>query len=115
MKEMYQDDLRHLAEESEYSPAKTRQLLTEFDGIGPVGADIFLREAQDVWAWVRPYFDKRALEGARNLGFNDNEDALSNLVPDDELARFAAVLVRASLDVHLRDSLQNRFHRNIDA
>lgn len=114
MKQVYQDDLRRLAEESEYSPAKATLLLTEFEGIGPVGADIFLREVQDVWPWVRPYFDKRALDGARNLGLSGDTETLSSLVPDDKLALLAAVLVRASLDDTLRDSLKSRFHQTPD-
>ena len=31
-----------------------RRLLTEFPGIGPTGADIFLREVQTVWSDLRP-------------------------------------------------------------
>ncbi|MFD4367067.1 NAD-dependent succinate-semialdehyde dehydrogenase [Rhodococcus sp. NPDC058521] len=66
MKSGYQDDLRRLAERAEYRVDNAKRLLTEFDGIGPVGADIFLREVQEVWPWVRPYFDKRARRSAKS-------------------------------------------------
>ncbi len=53
----YHGDLRHLADEAGSEPARAAQLLQGFTGIGPVGADIFLREVQSVWDWATPYFD----------------------------------------------------------
>lgn len=32
-----------------------------YDESSATRRDIFLREVQDVWPWVRPYFDKRAV------------------------------------------------------
>ena len=61
-------DLRRLHKEAGADRTVLRRLLTEFPGIGPTGADIFLREAQSVWPDVRPYADRRTLAGARRLG-----------------------------------------------
>lgn len=57
--------------------------------------------------WVRPYFDRRARESARELGLPDDPDALSDLVPEGRVAEPAAALVRVSLDSDLRDELRS--------
>ena len=80
------------------------RLLEQFKGIGDTGADIFLREVQDVWTWVRPYFDGRAVEAAKQLGLPGNADGLAQLAGSD-CARLAAALVRVSLDDKLRQEL----------
>jgi hypothetical protein len=49
-----------------------------------------------VWPWVRPYIDDRARAGARRVGLPDDSRALARLVAGDDLARFAAGLVRIS-------------------
>jgi endonuclease III len=85
----------------------TVRLLKQFKGIGDTGADIFLREVQDVWTWVRPYFDKRALTAARQLGLPTAPDELGALAPRNN-ARLAAALVRVSLDDDLRDKVASR-------
>jgi endonuclease III len=85
----------------------TVRLLKQFKGIGDTGADIFLREVQDVWTWVRPYFDKRALTAARQLGLPTDPDELGALAPRNN-ARLAAALVRVSLDDDLRDKVASR-------
>lgn len=43
-------------------------LREQFDGLDLTGADIYLREAQNVWPWAQPYFDDRGLTTARDLG-----------------------------------------------
>jgi hypothetical protein len=53
----YGGDLRRLAQEAEHDMGAASRLLQEFPGIGPVGSRIFLREAQRVWPWLRPYAD----------------------------------------------------------
>ena len=65
------------------------------------GADIFLREVQDVWAWVHPYFDDRATAAAKQLGLPAQPQKLSALAPHSN-ARLAAALVRVSLDEDAR-------------
>jgi hypothetical protein len=72
-------------------------MLKKFKGIGDTGADIFLREVQDVWTWVCPYFDGRATAAAKRLGLPTQPDKLGALAPQAN-ARLAAALVRASLD-----------------
>ena len=94
----YHGDLRELAHVAGDDPARTAQLLQEFHGIGPVGSTIFLREVQDVWPWVRPHFDERALRGAERVHLPADPDALANLAPPDHIADLAAALVRVSLD-----------------
>ena len=104
--EEYGGDLRRLASACDHATSAAVRLLTEFDGIGPVGADIFLREVQDVWSWVRPYFDTRARESARDLGLPDDPHALYDLAPPVRVAELAAALVRVSLDSQLRDEVR---------
>jgi len=53
-------DLRRLRDEADRDPRRIHELLQEFKGIGPVGADIFLREAQVVWPECRGVVDARA-------------------------------------------------------
>jgi endonuclease III len=98
----YGADLRKLATDDVRS---TVRLLKQFKGIGDTGADIFLREVQDVWTWVRPYFDKRAVMAARQLGLPTDRDELGALAPRNN-AQLAAALVRVSLDDDLRSKVQ---------
>jgi hypothetical protein len=100
--EKYGDDLRALAEESGHDVAAAKRLLKQFKGIGDTGADIFLREVQDVWPWARPYLDDRAVGAARALGLPGEAKKLAALAPNSN-AELAAALVRVSLDDELRD------------
>lgn len=103
--ERYHGDLRRLAKEADGDPGRLAELLQQFKGIGPVGADIFLREIQDVWTWVRPHFDDRARRGARRLGLPDDPASLDRLSPPGHDAEFAAALVRVTLDRDLADTV----------
>ena len=95
--EKYGGDLRRLAAAADEDVERASALVQEFTGIGPTGAAVFLREAQAIWPWARPFLDARALEGAQRAGLPTDPSALAALVPSDELARFAAGLVRVSL------------------
>jgi endonuclease III len=97
----YDDDLRKLADAADGNPATAATLLQRFKGIGPTGSDIFLREVQDTWVWVRPYFDDRARDAAKRLGLPTDSEALSRLTTGGN-AELAAALVRASLDDDVR-------------
>ncbi len=97
----YGGDLRGLATGD---VKQTARLLKRFKGIGDTGADIFLREVQDVWTWARPYFDKRALTAARQLGLPTDPEKLGALAPHKN-AVLSAALVRVSLDDELRGTL----------
>jgi endonuclease III len=103
VRDEYGGDLRKLATGDVKT---TSRLLKQFKGIGDTGADIFLREIQDVWTWVRPYFDKRAIEAARQLDLPATPDELGRLAPRDN-AKLAAALVRVSLDDELRDEVSS--------
>jgi co-chaperonin GroES (HSP10) len=93
----YSGDLRGLADEAAQDVAAAARLLQEFNGIGPTGASVFLREVQQVWPWVRPHLDDRTLAGAQRVGLPREASSLARLVPASDLAAFAAGLVRISL------------------
>ena len=103
--ERYAADLRGLARAAGEDPARAAELVQEVKGIGPTGAAVFLREAQAVWPWVRPFLDGRARDGARRLGLPDDATALAGLVDGGDLARFAAALVRVARLPENRDPL----------
>ena len=92
----YGGDLRLLGKEAGGDVARAARLIQQVKGIGPTGSAVFLREVQAVWPWVRPYLDDRARAGARRVGLPTEVDGLAALVPPDDLARFAAALVRVS-------------------
>jgi hypothetical protein len=93
--------LREIAERSGHDVAEAKRMLKKFKGIGDTGADIYLREVQDVWTWVRPHFDDRATAAAKQLGLPAQPEKLGALAPGAN-ARLAAALVRASLDDDVR-------------
>jgi hypothetical protein len=97
----YAGDLREIAARSQHDRAAAKRMLKTFKGIGDTGAGIYLREVQDVWTWVRPYFDDRATGTAKKLGLPADPAKLEALAPRAN-ARLAAALVRASLDEDLR-------------
>lgn len=95
--ERWHGDLRRLREEADGDPKRVRELLQEFRGIGPVGAEIFCREVQGLWSELRPSFDRRALEGAERSGLPKDPGELAGLVEAEDLPRLAAALVRSTL------------------
>ena len=97
IRDRWHDDLRRLRDEADSDTGVLHTLITEFPRIGPTGADIFCREVQAVWPEVRPYFDRRALDGAKKLGLPTGPDKLAGLVDGSDVARLAAALVRAGL------------------
>ncbi|WP_118135522.1 hypothetical protein [Oceanicella sp. SM1341] len=101
VQEQYGGDLRRLREAAGRDPGEEARLLTGFKGLGPVGAEIFLREVQLAWDEVYPRIDDRAGTSARALGLPGEAAALSRLVPRKDFARLAAALVRSG---HARDA-----------
>ncbi|WP_322861412.1 endonuclease [Mycobacterium europaeum] len=101
VRDEYSGDLRGLAERSRRDIAAAKRLLKQFKGIGDTGADIYLREVQDVWTWVRPYFDDRTTAAAGQLGLPTQPEKLGALAPRAN-ARLAAALIRMSLDDDVR-------------
>ncbi|MEU9860073.1 endonuclease [Streptomyces sp. NPDC047971] len=96
----YGGDLRRMRAVADGDVDLARSALREMPGIGPAGADIFLREVQGIWPELSPYLDERVLRGARRAHLPTEPAALARLVPREELPRLAAALVRTSL---LRD------------
>jgi endonuclease III len=101
VRDEYAGDLRKLADRSKGGVGEAKRMLKQFKGIGDTGADIYLREVQDVWTWVRPYFDERAGGAAKQLGLPTDSTKLASLAPRSN-ARLAAALVRVALDDDLR-------------
>jgi endonuclease III len=104
VRDEYGGDLRRLADRSDRDVKAAARLLQRFKGIGETGADIYLREVQDIWTWVRPYFDERAVRAACDLGLPGDPGKLSELAPRGN-AKLAAALVRVSLNDNLRDKV----------
>lgn len=104
VKENYGGDLRRLGESKDLTTVA--ELLKQFKGIGDTGADIFLREVQDTWTWVRPYFDDRAIGAATALGLPGDPEELRRLA-GSRTADLAAALVRVSLDAEVRERLRD--------
>ncbi|MEU0039238.1 endonuclease [Streptomyces sp. NPDC006333] len=98
--ERYGGDLRRLREEPD-----PKKALMDTPGIGPTGADIFLRAVQGVWPEFAPYIDAKALEGARRLGLPASPGKLGRLAGSREMPRLADGLVHAALDSPLADEV----------
>ncbi|SNT26067.1 hypothetical protein SAMN05421812_10478 [Asanoa hainanensis] len=91
-------DLRRMHREAAGDRAALRAALTEFPGIGPTGADIYLREVQAVWPDIRPYLDERVTAAAKAVRLPATPARLANLVPPDRLPELAAAVLRGSRD-----------------
>lgn len=100
----WKGDLRRLHDRADGSSDAMAHELQEFAGIGPTGADIFLREVQAVWPDVRPRADKLVLKGARMAGLPEDAAELAALVGGDQMANLAAGLVRVARDPHLLEA-----------
>jgi hypothetical protein len=98
--ERYGGDLRRLRDEPD-----PKKALLDIPGIGPTGADIFLRDVQGVWPEFAPYIDRKALDGARRLGLPASPEKLGGLVQGGEMPRLADGLVHAALDKPLADEV----------
>ena len=105
IRERYRDDLRRLRRAAGGDQAELQRRLREFPRLGPTGAAIFCREAQAVWPELQPYLDRKALDGARKLDLPADPAKLAGAVPEADLARLAAALVRVALDRRLAQRL----------
>ncbi|MDN5909428.1 MAG: endonuclease [Brevibacterium sp.] len=101
--ERWKGDLRRLRDEADGDAARISTLLQEFTGIGPTGASIFLREAQQVWPEVRPFTDTLVHKGAESVGLPEDTDGLAELVAGNEFANLAGALVRVAQNPGLLD------------
>jgi len=93
----YDGDLRNLREGADRDPTGERERLMAFKGIGPAGADIFLREIQGVWPEHYPFADAKAIAAATRLGLSDTCEGLSEMVGRKRFPALVAALVRAEL------------------
>jgi hypothetical protein len=59
-----------------------------------------------VWPELRPYLDKKTLDGAKKIGLPAEPDRLAGLTAKKDLPRLAAALVRVSLDRELADAVR---------
>ncbi|MFB7187222.1 endonuclease [Streptomyces sp. NPDC056230] len=125
----YGGDLRRLRREADGDLDVLRAGLRRTPGMGPAGADIFVREVQAVWPETAPFLDGKALQGAEKLGLPASPAKLARLAErageagqDEEAGRdeqaepadghgpavLAAALVRAALDQHVVDDVRER-------
>ncbi|MEP9383271.1 endonuclease [Nocardioides sp. KR10-350] len=93
--EEYAGDLRRLPHAGPDDLDDLRNAVAGFPRIGPTGADIFVREVQDLWP-VGPVFDQRALKAAGRLDLPTDPDRLARLARRGEVAHLAAALVKAA-------------------
>ena len=101
----HRGDLRHLRREADGDLGRLRGQLTEVQGIGPAGADIFVREVQGLWPEFAPHYGDKALQGAKRLGLPDDAGALARAAKGRDPVRCAAALVRAALDQNIADAV----------
>ncbi|MEZ5239668.1 MAG: hypothetical protein R2716_12235 [Microthrixaceae bacterium] len=97
--EDWHGDLRKLRSAADGDLEELRGHLVGFKGIGPLGADVFIREVQAVWDEYVPFVDDRSLEYADALELPSDPERLHELVGGDarRFARFLAALVRSHL------------------
>jgi endonuclease III len=107
LRERYGGDLRKLRDEADRDVQQEHRLLQQFKGIGPVGADIFLREVQGIWDECFPYVDDRVGKAAKQLDLPTDPPALAELVERDDFPRFVAGLIRVDL-ADAYDEIQSR-------
>lgn len=50
--------------------------MKEIKGLGDLGADIFLNNAQSVWPDMAPFIDARSLKAAEEAGIETDLDAI---------------------------------------
>jgi hypothetical protein len=103
--ERWHGDLRRLHQEAFGDTAGLRRLLTAFPGIGPAGADIFLREVQAVWPDIAPYADSKAADGAKLLQLPSSAADLAALTTADHLAPLMSALVRVARNRKAADAV----------
>jgi hypothetical protein len=96
----YNGDLRKLRDRADGNASqahKAIKAIKAFQGIGDVGARIFLREVQGVWTEFYPYADKATLKAAKKLDLPDDTQTLSGRVDQRHFPRLVAALVRVQL------------------
>jgi endonuclease III len=103
--ERWRSDLRRLHGEATGDVDGLRHRLTEFPGIGPTGADIFLREVQAVWPDIAPFADRKVVDGAKRVHLPTSADDLAALTGSEHLAPLMSALVRVARDRKAADAV----------
>lgn len=96
--EEYDGDLRRLHKAVHHDVGGLQSQLQRFNGIGKVGANIFLREAQTVWDDVYPFADDVILKTAGKLSLPTDAEQLSGVCRKNEMAALTAALMRVKLN-----------------
>ncbi len=92
-------DLDGLRQDAGRDPDRERELLGHFANVDDDVIDAFCREAQLVWAELRPFADKKALDAADRLALGHDAQSLRPLVADErEFVRLVDALVRVRHD-----------------
>ncbi|RST24638.1 endonuclease [Streptomyces sp. WAC04770] len=94
----WRGDLRRLRAEADGDRDRLMEGLRRVPGIGPAGADIFVREVQSLWPETGPWVGAKGLQGAERLGLPTSPGRLTRAARGHDGATFAAALVRAALD-----------------
>lgn len=95
--EQYNGDLRKLRQRAGNNPERERKLIKQCKGIGDVGVDIFMREAQLAWGELYPFADKLSLRAADKLGLGKDAKTLARHVERKNFTRLIAALVRCEM------------------
>ncbi|OHV63238.1 hypothetical protein BCD48_38425 [Pseudofrankia sp. BMG5.36] len=107
----YDGDVRGVRDAADYHGGREHTLLMQIKGIGPVGADIFLREAQAGWDELVPYVDARTRQTARDLGLPGDPRRLLELVEREDFPLLVAALVRGRLEHDIDQVIDAAAHR----
>ncbi|WOP07268.1 endonuclease [Streptomyces cyaneofuscatus] len=107
----WRGDLRRLREEADGDRDRLMEGLRRVPGIGPAGADIFVREVQSVWPETGPWLGAKALQGAERLGLPTSPGKAAQAARGHDDARFAAALVRAALNKDIVDAVTEAARR----
>ena len=108
--DLYQGDLRNLRISAGREPARERNLLDQFKGVGDVAVNIFFREAQLAWPELFPFADEKALASAKKLGLPADSKKLAALVRSRrDFVRVVSALVRVQLE-HRHDEILAASH-----
>ncbi|MGC5530655.1 endonuclease [Streptomyces sp. SR-10] len=104
--DVWKGDLRRLRAEADGDGAVVRAGLRRVQGIGPAGADIFVREVQNLWPETGFWVGAKGLQGAERLGLPTSPDTLAVVARGRDRAAFAAALVRSALDREVAEAVR---------
>ncbi|MGW5927504.1 endonuclease [Streptomyces anulatus] len=104
--DVWKGDLRRLRAEANGDGEVVRAGLRRVQGIGPAGADIFVREVQNLWPETGFWVGAKGLQGAERLGLPTSPDTLAEVARGQDRSAFAAALVRAALDREVSEAVR---------